>query len=68
MSGNVKEWTSDQLLPGPPPAYEIRGGAYDNIAEGLTCQFDFVVDDADGLNPNRGFRCCCAVGDPNCPP
>jgi len=67
MSGNVKEWTSD-LRVVSPPAYEIRGGAYDNIAEGLTCQFDFVVDDATGLNPNRGFRCCCAMGEPDCPP
>jgi sulfatase-modifying factor enzyme 1/putative metal-binding protein len=68
MSGNVKEWTDTQRVAGPPPAYEIRGGAYDNIAEGLTCQFDFVVDDADRLNPNRGFRCCCAVGEAGCPP
>jgi hypothetical protein len=68
LSGNLKEWTSDLRLAGPPPAYEIRGGSFDNIAEGLTCAFDFVVDDADGLNPNRGFRCCCSVGEPGCPP
>lgn len=55
MSGNLKEWTATQTLPG---VYRVRGGAYDNIAAGLTCDFDFTTFDVTTIFPNLGFRCC----------
>lgn len=57
MSGNVKEWTATQVS-AMPPSYRIRGGAYDNIGAGLTCQFDFVSATDDFYFENLGFRCC----------
>jgi formylglycine-generating enzyme required for sulfatase activity len=57
MSGNLKEWTSTQVSTSPV-AYRIRGGAYDSIAPGLTCDFDFVAGASDFFFPNLGFRCC----------
>jgi formylglycine-generating enzyme required for sulfatase activity len=57
MSGNLKEWTSTQVS-SSPVAYRIRGGAYDSIANGLTCDFDFVAGEPDYYFTNLGFRCC----------
>jgi hypothetical protein len=54
MSGNLKEWTSTVV----GPRFRIRGGAYDNVAQGLTCQFDFLSGTADFAFENLGFRCC----------
>ena len=64
MSGNVKEWTSTQVsgppvTPSPDPvAYRIRGGAFDTISSGLTCDFDFVAGEPAYFFTNLGFRCC----------
>ncbi len=60
MSGNLKEWTGTQVTVSPP-AYRIRGGAYDNVASGLTCQFDFLAAEDDYYFTNLGFRCCVDV-------
>ena len=57
MSGNLKEWTATQVS-SSPLAYRIRGGAFDSIAGGLTCQFSFVAAEPDYLFDNLGFRCC----------
>jgi hypothetical protein len=57
LSGNLKEWTASQVG-SSPVTYRIRGGAYDNIDKGLTCQFDFISAEADFYFPNLGFRCC----------
>jgi hypothetical protein len=57
MSGNVKEWTGEQVS-AVPAAYRIRGGAHDSISVGLTCQFDFVAGGEAFFFPNLGFRCC----------
>ncbi|RMH43476.1 MAG: hypothetical protein D6689_05020, partial [Deltaproteobacteria bacterium] len=57
LSGNVKEWTATQVS-ASPVAYRIRGGAYDSVASGLTCQFDFVSGSDTFSFPNLGFRCC----------
>jgi hypothetical protein len=57
MSGNVKEWTST-VVSASPLAYRIRGGAYDTIAPGLTCDFDFVAGEPTYYFTNLGFRCC----------
>jgi hypothetical protein len=56
MSGNVKEWTNTQA--GSPSVHEIRGGAYNNIEAGRTCDFDFTVGDNSFAFPHTGFRCC----------
>ena len=56
MSGNLKEWTSQALADG---LFRIRGGAFDNVAPGLTCDFDFVAADGETYQfDNLGFRCC----------
>ena len=55
LSGNLKEWTS---TPVGASAFRVRGGSYDNIEQGLTCQFDFIAFDPDVALPNLGFRCC----------
>jgi Sulfatase-modifying factor enzyme 1/Putative metal-binding motif len=57
LSGNLKEWTATQVS-SSPEAYRIRGGAFDSIAPGLTCQFNFVAAEPDYLFDNLGFRCC----------
>jgi hypothetical protein len=57
MSGNAKEWTST-VVGDDPVVYRIRGGAYDSVAPGLTCEFAFVAAEADFAFGNLGFRCC----------
>ncbi len=61
LSGNVKEWTSTQKVSVGPPvviSYSVRGGAYDNIASGLTCDFDFLSLPPESFLSTVGFRCC----------
>ena len=55
LSGNVKEWTSTEVTPN---TFRVRGGSFDNIEEGLTCEFDFVAFNQNIAFPNLGFRCC----------
>jgi formylglycine-generating enzyme required for sulfatase activity len=55
LSGNVKEWTATATATG---IHEIRGGSYNNVERGRTCQFDFTVGDSNFAFPNTGFRCC----------
>ena len=55
MSGNVKEWTNTAVAPG---VYQLRGGSYNNIEAGRTCDFDFTVSAQDFAFPNTGFRGC----------
>jgi hypothetical protein len=61
LSGNVKEWTSTQVG-SMPVTYRVRGGAYDNVASSLTCDFDFLSNEPDFFYKNLGFRCCSDVG------
>ena len=58
MSGNIKEWTGTEV---DTDAYRVRGGSYDNVKQGLTCEFDFIAFDEDVEFPNLGFRCCSAT-------
>jgi formylglycine-generating enzyme required for sulfatase activity len=58
MSGNLREWTSTGCM-----LKRIRGGAYDNVAEALTCRFDFWAQAPSTFNVNLGFRCCAANPD-----
>ncbi len=56
LSGNVKEWTNTSR--GGAGVHEIRGGAYNNVEGGRTCEFDFTLGDGSFRFPNTGFRCC----------
>jgi formylglycine-generating enzyme required for sulfatase activity len=67
MSGNVKEWTNttewidwdgDTVVDGGETYYQIRGGASNQPAAGLTCTFDFTIAEPDFTFFNLGFRCC----------
>jgi formylglycine-generating enzyme required for sulfatase activity len=55
MSGNLREWTS---TPVGANAFRVRGGGYDNIEQGLRCDFAFIAFEPDTVFPNLGFRCC----------
>jgi hypothetical protein len=54
MSGNVKEWTQERQ----PDANPIRGGAYNNLAQGISCGLAFTLADDEFFFDNVGFRCC----------
>jgi len=55
LSGNLREWTSTLV---GSVAYRVRGGGYDNVAQGLTCDLSFIAIEPDASFPNLGFRCC----------
>ena len=68
LSGNLKEWTEDpEPDVGPVEGYRPRGGSFDNIAGGMSCDFKFTVLPTDFRHENLGFRCCCTTG-ATCPP
>jgi hypothetical protein len=61
LSGNVEEWTLTSREIGADPVitlYEIRGGSYNDLGGGLSCDFDFWAAEHDFAMPNLGFRCC----------
>ncbi|MBI2892732.1 MAG: SUMF1/EgtB/PvdO family nonheme iron enzyme [Deltaproteobacteria bacterium] len=60
LSGNVQEWTATRVSL-DPIAYRIRGGANDDIAPGLACDFDFSSAREGYRYSNLGFRCCAAA-------
>lgn len=53
LSGNVKEWTALRL----PNVAPLRGGASNNLGEGISCAAVALADDVYAA-PNVGFRCC----------
>jgi hypothetical protein len=55
LSGNLKEWTYTAQGSG---IYELRGGSFNNLETGRTCDFDFSVGDTSFRFPTTGFRCC----------
>jgi subtilisin-like proprotein convertase family protein len=55
MSGNLQEWTNTAQGTG---IHEIRGGSYNDVENGRTCDFNFVVGSTTFRFPNTGFRCC----------
>jgi hypothetical protein len=55
MSGNLREWTS---TPVGAAAFRVRGGGFDNVASGLTCDLSFIALAPDFAFANLGFRCC----------
>jgi hypothetical protein len=62
LSGNVKEWTSDQQGTSGPPnneaIYVVRGGSYESPRLGLTCQTALSQATASTVLDGLGFRCC----------
>jgi hypothetical protein len=64
MSGNAEEWTQTRRIIGSGVSaealYEIRGGSYNDLGPGMSCDFDFwaAADDVDFFMENLGFRCC----------
>jgi hypothetical protein len=62
LSGNLEEWTATASILGTGTTlYDIRGGSYNDLASGLTCDFDFSAADGSATNyrlENLGFRCC----------
>jgi len=62
LSGNVKEWTSDQRgttgAPDNLPIYVIRGGSRESPELGLTCTTELSQATANTALSTLGFRCC----------
>jgi hypothetical protein len=54
MAGNVKEWT----LAHQPGQNPVRGGAFNNTANGIDCPLNFTLADDAFFFPDVGFRCC----------
>ncbi len=54
LTGNVREWTQARTAGVNP----LRGGSYDTVLEGATCQFSFLAVGDDFRFGNSGFRCC----------
>jgi hypothetical protein len=54
LSGNIKEWT----LAHQPGQNPIRGGAFNNDPNGISCPLDFTLADDTFFFPDVGFRCC----------
>ncbi len=61
MSGNLREWTSTSVQQNQ--FRRIRGGAYDNVAQALSCEFDFWAQAPSTFHFNLGFRCCANQAD-----
>ncbi len=55
LSGNLREWTSTAV---GSTAFRVKGGGFDTIKQGLTCDFSFLAFAPDVELPNLGFRCC----------
>ncbi len=62
MSGNAKEWTTQSAPSGeaadPANTRRLRGGSFNNTANGISCDLRFAVADDTFQFPNVGFRCC----------
>jgi len=54
LSGNVKEWVQASASGVNP----LRGGAMNNLKDGIRCDFDFTFADNQYFLFNAGFRCC----------
>ncbi len=55
LSGNVKEWTEDEV----EGLHPVRGGGYDsNVPAGLTCEQRGDLRPSEFRGRNLGFRCC----------
>ncbi len=57
LSGNVWEWSLEDLDEGEGTARALRGGGFGNIAGGLACGFRLAAP-PETARDNVGFRCC----------
>jgi Notch-like protein len=55
MSGNAREWTATSVSSG---VFQVRGGSYESIEAGRSCDYNFTVSAGTSAAPNTGFRCC----------
>ena len=58
LSGNVAEWTNSTVVTNGSTYYKVRGGAYNNFATGINCDFDFTIELPSYQYNDLGFRCC----------
>ncbi len=58
MSGNVAEWTSTQVMANNKTYYQVKGGAYNNFANGINCDFSFTIELPTYQFTDLGYRCC----------
>ncbi|MCC7535332.1 MAG: hypothetical protein IT379_03930 [Deltaproteobacteria bacterium] len=54
LTGNVREWAQARSAGVNP----IRGGSYENVYFGATCNLDFSLANDTFQYNNLGFRCC----------
>jgi Notch-like protein len=55
LSGNLREWTSTAV---GATARRVRGGGFDNVEQGLSCDLAFIALEPTFAFANLGFRCC----------
>ncbi|MEC7520728.1 MAG: MopE-related protein [Myxococcota bacterium] len=55
LSGNVREWTATSR---GTDLFEVRGGSFNHVEAGRSCQWSFTVSNRTFAGPNTGFRCC----------
>ncbi len=58
LSGNLKEWTSTAVLSGGTTYYELRGGAFDSLSNGTTCELAFDIAQPGFVDNDVGFLWC----------
>jgi hypothetical protein len=66
LSGNAREWTST-LVSTLPDTRRVKGGSFNDIRQGLTCQRSFISFAESIAFPNLGFRCCSDTDPVNLP-
>jgi len=66
LSGNAKEWVTDDSTAGTLPAGSnpTRGGSYNNLPGGMRCDFSFSAANNGVRLRNIGFRCCTTTAAP----
>jgi hypothetical protein len=66
LSGNAKEWVTDDSTAGTLPAGSnpTRGGSYNNLPGGMRCDFSFSAANNGVRLRNIGFRCCTTTAPP----
>jgi len=58
LSGNVAEWTATPVNTLNETSVAVRGGAYNTLAAGLSCNADFLTLLPSACLDALGFRCC----------
>jgi hypothetical protein len=58
LSGNLAEWTSTQVMANNKTYYQVKGGAFNNFANGINCDFSFTIEQPTYQFTDLGYRCC----------